>query len=199
MDQFESLLKRMEIARNAIPWHIRWVETFLDRRDDKHAPIPDQETLDFLQDIDRGWTELVDETTRTLRLKHRTYKTEKAYLGWLERFRDFRKEKHPRDIGSQDIRDSVSRTSTSSVNASSYATPREEKTASPFFPKTWSPPSKPSSMPQAPHTKTTGKPGSVPSTCPAPSRPNTPAQEKNGPGSGSSHPGRFPRTPAPAW
>ncbi len=39
-----------------------------------------------------------------LRLKHRSVRTEKAYLGWVKRFILFHDKRHPKDMGAEEIR-----------------------------------------------------------------------------------------------
>ena len=51
------------------------------------------------------WESVFRDTTRALRLRHRSYRTEKAYLGWLVRFRKFVKEKSPQELTGEDVQD----------------------------------------------------------------------------------------------
>jgi len=44
-------------------------------------------------------------TIRALRLRHRSYWTEKAYLAWLVRFKEFVKTKHPQELTGEDVQD----------------------------------------------------------------------------------------------
>ena len=48
------------------------------------------------------WERLQKDMTRRIRLRHLSYETEKAYLGWLARFRAF-VNRSPRDLQSRDV------------------------------------------------------------------------------------------------
>ncbi len=49
-------------------------------------------------------TRLVDQVRTVLRLKHLSFRTEEAYVGWIRRFILFHDKRHPRDIGAEEIR-----------------------------------------------------------------------------------------------
>jgi integron integrase len=54
------------------------------------------------------WSKIAGAMTNSLRLKHRSIRTEKTYLHWLRRFQEFRGEKPPLEIDSLDVRDFMS-------------------------------------------------------------------------------------------
>lgn len=54
------------------------------------------------------WKLIEDETVRILRLKHRSYSTEKAYLGWLKRFYVYLNLKDPQSITQNDLENFLS-------------------------------------------------------------------------------------------
>ncbi len=58
---------------------------------------------DFNHLTSREWEVLINDTLKALRLRHRSYRTEKAYLGWLMRFKEFVKEKHPQNLTGEDV------------------------------------------------------------------------------------------------
>jgi integron integrase len=68
------------------------------------------------------WKELEEETRKVLRLRRRSIRTEKTYIGWLRRFRGFVIEKVPESLEGKDIQDFLShlavdrRVSTSTQN-----------------------------------------------------------------------------------
>lgn len=68
------------------------------------------------------WRRLEEETHKALRLRHRSLNTEKTYITWLRRFRDFVEEKHPEALEGRDLQDFLShlaverRVSTSTQN-----------------------------------------------------------------------------------
>ena len=47
---------------------------------------------------------LLDQMRDVLRLKHRSVRTEKAYIGWVKRFILFHDKRHPKDMGTAEIR-----------------------------------------------------------------------------------------------
>ena len=49
-------------------------------------------------------TRLVDQVRTVLRLKHLSFRTEEAYVGWIRRFILFHDKRHPRDVGAEEIR-----------------------------------------------------------------------------------------------
>jgi integron integrase len=51
------------------------------------------------------WGAAAEEMRKMLRLKHRSFWTEKAYLGWVNRFRHFLNEKSPYSLGSTSVKD----------------------------------------------------------------------------------------------
>ena len=44
-------------------------------------------------------TKLLDQARLVLRLKHMSYRTEIAYLGWIKRFILFHDKRHPKEMG----------------------------------------------------------------------------------------------------
>jgi len=48
---------------------------------------------------------LLDQVRESIRLKHYSIKTEKAYVGWIKRFIIFHNKKHPKDKGETEIRE----------------------------------------------------------------------------------------------
>jgi integron integrase len=52
----------------------------------------------------KQWKELAEETTRILRLKHRSLSTERSYLGWLRRLYLFLEGKSPVNIETADVK-----------------------------------------------------------------------------------------------
>lgn len=51
---------------------------------------------------------LLDQVRESIRLKHYSIKTEKAYVGWIKRFIIFHNKKHPKDMGETEIREYLS-------------------------------------------------------------------------------------------
>ena len=47
---------------------------------------------------------LLDQMREVLRLKHLSFRTEKAYIGWVKRFILFHDKRHPKDMGAAEIR-----------------------------------------------------------------------------------------------
>ena len=99
---------------NQADYALRLYQFFLSReKHDKGAK--EAGTLD-------AWKELEDETRNMLRLKHRSLSTEKTYIGWFRRFKDFIKEKAPGNLEGNDLQDFLShlavdeRVSTSTQN-----------------------------------------------------------------------------------
>ncbi len=47
---------------------------------------------------------LLDQMREALRLKHLSFRTEEAYIGWVKRFILFHDKRHPKDMGAAEIR-----------------------------------------------------------------------------------------------
>ena len=47
---------------------------------------------------------LLDQMREVLRLKHLSFRTEEAYIGWVKRFILFHDKRHPKDMGAAEIR-----------------------------------------------------------------------------------------------
>ena len=58
-----------------------------------------------LSDIEKEWSTLEDETGKAIRLRHRSLNTEKAYLSWLRRFREFIGSESPLHLNGTDLQD----------------------------------------------------------------------------------------------
>ena len=54
-------------------------------------------------DAEDAWKVLAEETRKALRLRHRSYNTEKTYLAWLRHFRGFAGDKLPQDLNGEDL------------------------------------------------------------------------------------------------
>ena len=47
---------------------------------------------------------LLEQMSDSIRVKHYSIRTEKAYLDWVKRFIQFNKYRHPRDMGAREIK-----------------------------------------------------------------------------------------------
>lgn len=54
------------------------------------------------------WKKLEEQTHKALRLRHRSLNTEKTYIAWLRRFRDFVEEKRPEALEGRELQDFLS-------------------------------------------------------------------------------------------
>ena len=62
---------------------------------------------------------LLDQMREVLRLKHRSFRTEEAYIGWAKRFMLFHDKRHPKDMGAVEIRALLSSLATHEHGAAS--------------------------------------------------------------------------------
>ncbi|HSL89792.1 MAG TPA: phage integrase N-terminal SAM-like domain-containing protein, partial [Ignavibacteriaceae bacterium] len=51
---------------------------------------------------------LLDQVRAYLRVKHYSPKTEEAYINWIKRFIYFHNKRHPKEMGSEEIREFIS-------------------------------------------------------------------------------------------
>jgi len=51
---------------------------------------------------------LLESVRAAIRLRHYSYRTEKAYVDWIRRFIVFHRKRHPRDMGGDEVRDFLS-------------------------------------------------------------------------------------------
>ncbi len=65
---------------------------FLLKKEKKNGSLSSQE-----------WDKLYYRTISALRLRHRSYRTEKTYLSWLKRFKEFVTSKHPNELTGEDV------------------------------------------------------------------------------------------------
>ncbi len=63
-----------------------------------------KENLASSSDFDKEWTNLMEETVKALRLRHRSIRTEKTYIGWLRQFKVFVGSKNPQELTGDDVR-----------------------------------------------------------------------------------------------
>ena len=62
---------------------------------------------------------LLDQVREAIRLKHFSYRTEEAYVGWIRRFVLFHGKRHPREMGTLEIRTFLSDLATNGKVAAS--------------------------------------------------------------------------------
>ena len=67
-----------------------------------------KEASDSSSGFDKEWNSLEEETVKALRLRHRSIRTEKTYIGWLRQFKGFLKSKKPQELSGDDIRNFLS-------------------------------------------------------------------------------------------
>ena len=60
------------------------------------------------QDVEQAWVALETKSREALRLRHRSYRTEKTYLTWLRSFRTFVNGTHPHRLSGQHIQNFLS-------------------------------------------------------------------------------------------
>ena len=51
---------------------------------------------------------LLDQVRESIRLRHYSIKTEKAYISWIKRFIIYHNKKHPKEMGETEIREYMS-------------------------------------------------------------------------------------------
>ncbi len=67
-----------------------------------------KETSTSSSDFDKEWSSLEEENVKALRLRHRSIRTEKTYIGWLRQFKGFVGAKQPQELSGDDIRNFLS-------------------------------------------------------------------------------------------
>ena len=95
------------LAKNHEDWQVeqadralRLYEYFLSKtKTDQNEPVAD---------LSGDWKRLEDKTREALKLRHRSYSTEKTYILWLRQFRDFLKERDPLSLKGRDLQDFLS-------------------------------------------------------------------------------------------
>ncbi|MBI4655348.1 MAG: integron integrase [Elusimicrobia bacterium] len=105
-EQKSQFLK--QLSKNHEDWQVNQADNALrlyryflsSQHPDKAGGIP--ETL--IND----WKAVKEKTIEALRLRHRSYSTEKTYIAWLRQFQDFVKSKYLKDIDGKDLQDFLS-------------------------------------------------------------------------------------------
>jgi integron integrase len=64
-------------------------------------------------------TKLLDQVRDAIRLRHLSFRTEEAYLGWIRRFIFFHHKRHPNDMGAEEVRAFLSHLAVSAQVAAS--------------------------------------------------------------------------------
>ncbi len=67
----------------------------------KNQPLSDVKN----KHADKAWVDVAEEMQNALRLRHRSFRTEQTYLGWVRRFYRFLNGRHPKAIDSQHVQD----------------------------------------------------------------------------------------------
>jgi len=83
-------------ARHAVRLYLYFSHTRGGRRETNNQPRTTQLT--------ETWETLEQTIVRLMRLKHLSYRTEKSYLSWILKFRDYTRGKRLEQIGEQDIK-----------------------------------------------------------------------------------------------
>lgn len=70
-----------------------------------HYLSQQKESLQNNKEFDSKWEALEDSTRNMLRLRHRSFNTEKSYAGWLRQFRRFVGGKNPQKLAGKELMD----------------------------------------------------------------------------------------------
>lgn len=105
-EQKSQFLK--QLSKNHEDWQakqadhaIRLYSYFLSREhSDKAGAISEALT--------NGWKAVKEKTIEAIRLRHRSYSTEKTYIAWLRQFQDFVKGKESKELDGKDLQDFLS-------------------------------------------------------------------------------------------
>jgi site-specific recombinase XerD len=62
---------------------------------------------------------LLDQVRTTLRLQHKSLRTEHAYVGWIRRYVRFHEMRHPAELGAEEVREFLSHLATQGKVAAS--------------------------------------------------------------------------------
>jgi hypothetical protein len=108
--QVEKYLDSLEADEGVADWQVKqaadavilYVEQFLTKQLEQSRSYayskPQAHAISPL------WKHVIDETRKTVRLRHYSLSTEKSYIAWVQRFRAFIAEKDPQRIDTNDIR-----------------------------------------------------------------------------------------------
>jgi integron integrase len=101
-EEIDSFLSNLSLKSEE--WQVKQakdaVQLFLYFRKRKYSEFKAEEMPE-----NEGWRRAADEMQRMLRLKHRSFATEKSYLGWLRDFYRFVKGIAPEVLGPEHVRD----------------------------------------------------------------------------------------------
>jgi integron integrase len=101
-DQKQEFLKH--ISKRQEEWQVNQADYALRL----YSFFLNRELKDSLEDSrssEEKWKELLEETRKALRLRHRALTTEKNYLIWLRHFQRFAGPKQPKELGGTDLQD----------------------------------------------------------------------------------------------
>lgn len=127
--RFARFLEHQGLPGAKVQYYVDWVELLVDRAPVEEDPLAhrvlsryfwrlerEKESWQveqaheavrffraFQQRIPRDWPESVREMERVLRLKQMSYRTQRSYTGWVQRFRGFVEGKPPGDLDKDDV------------------------------------------------------------------------------------------------
>ena len=81
-----------DVPEKKAEWYVRWAKKFSDFRKD----MPQSK-------LDARYKKLFDRLKATMRVRHYSIRTERAYEQWIRRFLSFHKTKAVEKIGAKDI------------------------------------------------------------------------------------------------
>lgn len=95
------------LAKTHEDWQVKQASNALKLYSHYLASLQKNDPLKSPED-DKEWNHLEIQTSEVLRLRHRSYSTEKSYIAWLRSFRGFVHDKKPSQLTSKDIQDFLS-------------------------------------------------------------------------------------------
>jgi integrase len=104
-DQRKQFLKH--ISRSYEDWQVKQADAAL-RLYNYFLSIDHRGPPASSSDRNEEWKLLEEKTREALRLRQRSYNTEKTYIMWLRNFRGFVSGKHPKDLAGKDLQDFLS-------------------------------------------------------------------------------------------
>lgn len=109
-EQIEKYLDSLEADESIADWQVKqaadavilYVERFLAKQLEQSKNYAYSKAQ--IHTVSPLWKRIIDETRKTVRLRHYSLSTEKSYIAWIQRFRAFIAEKDPLCVEASDIK-----------------------------------------------------------------------------------------------
>jgi integron integrase len=107
----EKFLNELKSQKNIVAWQIKqaddalrlYIHRFLKDETSVLSPNSVSSRVDLPRKSPTDFSKLIADMREAMRIKHYSYRTERSYLDWAERFNDYRSDVKKRDVRASDV------------------------------------------------------------------------------------------------